>query len=79
MVPWLVSTPLSLLSCFCFPVHKSHKLSPCVNRYTVVWGFTMGLGTMNMCFSAFANAKAAIHRINEILDEPIQIVGALAQ
>jgi len=43
--------------------------------YTVVWGFTMGLGTMNMCFSAFANAKAAIHRINEILDEPIHIVG----
>ena len=44
--------------------------------YTVVWGFTMGLGTMNMCFSAFANAKAAIHRINAILDEPIHIVGA---
>lgn len=43
--------------------------------YTVVWGFTMGLGTMNMCFSAFANAKAAIHRINAILDEPIHIVG----
>ncbi|CAJ1377525.1 unnamed protein product [Effrenium voratum] len=39
--------------------------------YTVVWGFTMGLGTLNMCFSAFATAKAAIHRMNEILDEPL--------
>ena len=30
----------------------------------------MGLGTMNMCFTAFASARAAIHRIVAILDEP---------
>ena len=31
----------------------------------------MGLGTMNMCFTAFASARAAIHRIVAILDEPL--------
>ena len=39
--------------------------------YTIIWGFTMGLGTMNMCFTAFANARAAMHRIANILDEPL--------
>jgi len=39
--------------------------------YTIIWGFTMGLGTMNMCFVAFANARAAMHRIGNILDEPL--------
>ncbi|CAE7257360.1 Abcb1, partial [Symbiodinium necroappetens] len=39
--------------------------------YTIIWGFTMGLGTMNMCFVAFANARAAMHRIGTILDEPL--------
>ena len=43
----------------------------------MVWGFTMGLGTMNMCFQAFANATAAIYRINKILDEPLLVTGTL--
>ena len=41
------------------------------SRDTIIWGFTMGLGTMNMCFVAFANARAAMHRIGNILDEPL--------
>eukprot|EP00931_Biecheleriopsis_adriatica_P051329 TRINITY_DN29758_c0_g3_i1.p1 TRINITY_DN29758_c0_g3~~TRINITY_DN29758_c0_g3_i1.p1 ORF type:complete len:1525 (+),score=352.14 TRINITY_DN29758_c0_g3_i1:117-4691(+) len=41
--------------------------------YTILWGFVMGLGTMNMCFTAFANGRAAIHRISCIIDEPMAI------
>jgi len=41
--------------------------------FTVIWGFTMGLGSVNMCLLAFANARAAILRINKIIDDPLRI------
>lgn len=41
--------------------------------FTVIWGFTMGLGSMNMCLLAFANARAAIIRINKVIDDPLRI------
>eukprot|EP00931_Biecheleriopsis_adriatica_P051327 TRINITY_DN29758_c0_g1_i2.p1 TRINITY_DN29758_c0_g1~~TRINITY_DN29758_c0_g1_i2.p1 ORF type:complete len:1525 (+),score=304.23 TRINITY_DN29758_c0_g1_i2:99-4673(+) len=41
--------------------------------YTIIWGFTMGIGTMGMCLTAFANGRAAVHRISCIIDDDMVI------
>jgi len=41
--------------------------------FTVLWGFTMGLGTMAVGMDAISAARAAAGRLYEVIDEPLLI------
>jgi len=39
--------------------------------FTVLWGFTQGIGTLVVCIEALGHGKAAAKRLYDIIDEPI--------